>query len=241
MLPPQIDVKVVLMWIGAANSSTIPAAWDRWLRHHWRRVNELQIIGLPGGMKQDQFTTYRYQLLLAREYCARSTADDRRTVIYFLEDDYFHLPTALAELIQFLQFKPDAVATLYDHPDGYTRSDNRLQARFGVTVGVNANELSRHWKPIESTTGTWAATKLSFQTHAFPAWDPAQCRVENCPEDRPNSRLIWDLGGSIWAPIPSLSSHSEAAFMAPLINWKAWLAHMEMVERTSPVQLLVVE
>ena len=60
---------------------------------------------------------------------------DSSSVIYFVEDDYIHLPESDRILIEGLRLGADYV-TLYDHPDKYMDTDNPFVDKDGEVTKV---------------------------------------------------------------------------------------------------------
>ena len=75
--------------------------------------------------------SFRFALNLAFDY-----SDD--TVVYFVEDDYLHLPESLTCLMEGI--KASSYVSLYDHPDKYGHMYD-----FGEVTKVFKTESS-HWK-----------------------------------------------------------------------------------------------
>jgi len=138
-------------------------------------------------------------------------------VVYFVEDDYLHLPMALVKLIESFEYG-FSYATLYDHPARYDRSDLEDQRNPALECWN-----THHWRTIESICMTFAA------------------RVGNLREDQdiirlylngkyPQDRRMWHhiqgIGGfenpnpkRLWGAIPALATHCETAWLSPTIDW----------------------
>ncbi|MBU6408793.1 MAG: glycosyltransferase family 2 protein [Verrucomicrobia bacterium] len=74
-------------------------------------------------------------------------------IVYFVEDDYFHLPGRFERAIRFLKQYPDAdFATTYDHPDVYTTDLHRHRREVREFEGI-------HWKSCLGSTHTFLAKR----------------------------------------------------------------------------------
>lgn len=168
--------------------------------------------------------------------------------VYLLEDDYLHLPGSRAALLEGLSIAD--YVTLYDHPDMYHPDGKGMNPFVHDDMPKSSIYLTAHthWRETVSTTMTFAAqvkTLLEdrdiWNSHCVgknPAdfsafisltgqndlnearhfaqigWtDLAQLVVENFLSGRKKRLLI--------SPIPSLATHAETEYLAPLIDWKA--------------------
>lgn len=139
-------------------------------------------------------------------------------IIYFVEDDYLHLANSRQILIEGLE-RAEYV-TLYDHVDKY------IPANYGgnpFIAGDGAEETrvfltkNRHWKLTNSTTMTFATTVKVLREDA----DVWRKYTQNTyPHDFDCFiELRNDNGRTLASPIPSLSTHCEPKWAAPLIDW----------------------
>ena len=143
---------------------------------------------------------------------AQCGADDGGdTLFYFVEDDYIHLPTALAELAQTLlnpwldgSAPPDFV-TLMDPPERLTRG--RDEADYGGATLFGG--ALRVWRTVQSSTMTFAGT-----CHGVRAILPLM------EKEAPYDHGIWlelrRRGFSLVGPMPALALHAVAA---PELSW----------------------
>lgn len=147
-------------------------------------------------------------------------------IIYFLEDDYLHLPGSRQLLLEGIAISD--YVTLYDHPDKYafTSGFTNPFVKNGGEKGRILLTASSHWKTTNSTTMT-VAMRLKTLKEDWYFWK----KYTSGPETRSfalfkklqsNGKLINKLIGKkrrLISPIPGYSTHIEKAFLSPLINW----------------------
>ena len=126
--------------------------------------------------------------------------------LYFLEDDYLHVPEA--DEIFFEGADKFPLFTLYDHPDRYTRTDD-------ITAGKDLLKITKscHWRTAESTTSTWACSR-ELWPH-ISAW-AKQCGCH----DRLFFQELVRRGTRLWTPIPGKATHSRSDFPSPMVDWE---------------------
>ena len=205
-------------------------------------INALKSTGLSLELTSNGNSgTCRY---IFNEVINRYAPDDN---IYLLEDDYLHLPNSREAILEGLEIAD--YVTLYDHPDMY-RHDGKGDNPFvhgdlpKSSIYLTAHS---HWRSTISTTMTFAAKArtliedrdvfIKFCTGKIPAdfgifvtltgqddineaknfvrtgqLDLARLIAENFLNGRRKRLLI--------SPIPSFATHTETAYLAPLIDWK---------------------
>jgi hypothetical protein len=139
-------------------------------------------------------------------------------VVYFLENDYLHLPNSHKAIYDALLLGADYV-TLYDHPDKYMRreqggnpfvqEDNAEQTK--VYLGKN-----NHWKLTNSTTMTFAARVSTLKK------DEALIRKYTSGTHPNDFEMFTELiqFNKLFSPIPSYATHGETQWLSPLVNWE---------------------
>lgn len=144
-------------------------------------------------------------------------------LVYHAEDDYLYHPDAFPALVTAAERIPAAdYFTLYDHNDRYQRTDDmHLGRREFVALAGN-----RHWRVVESTCMTYAARVRALRRDAF-------LHRTLCADGMPRDRLLWRLTQGVgifcWklpkrtliSPLPSLATHLEPEFLAPVVDWGA--------------------
>ncbi len=166
--------------------------------------------------------------------------------VYLLEDDYLHLPGSRAALTEGLAIAD--YVTLYDHPDMYHPDGKGMNPLVHDDMPKSSIYLTAHthWRSTVSTTMTFAArvqtliedrdvfikncqgnipadfgifATLTGQDDLNEArrfmqrgWDDlASVVVSNYLSERKKRLLI--------SPLPSLATHAEPDYLAPLIDW----------------------
>lgn len=145
------------------------------------------------------------------------TLDNPNEIVYFVEDDYFHLNgsrTALIEGLARVEY-----VTLYDHVDKYIPASHGGNPFIGDDGAEETRVFltqSRHWKLTNSTTMTFATTVRTLQEDAN-TWK--SFTQGSYPRDFDCFITLRQHGRTLASPIPSLSTHCEPRWAAPLINW----------------------
>jgi hypothetical protein len=149
-----------------------------------------------------------------------------KDLVYFVEDDYLHRRDALQKLVECVQCIDADYITLYDHPARYM-SDCPQGADLPLRENAVYVSRSHHWRTVESSCMTFASRagvirediKL-FETHI---------KQTGVPADRALFRHLQGLGSyrngsprrKLIGPIPSLATHCQEPWLAPVVNWKA--------------------
>ena len=145
----------------------------------------------------------------------------RETIIYFLEDDYLHQIDAFYKLREcFRKLNPDYL-TLYDHPARYQLIDG-TEPDLEIIPTKILFSGSHHWRSVESTCMTFAARVLTLQEDRRVFESHLSGPV---PRDRALFRDLQGLTGSrfrrtLIGPVPSLATHCEVPWLAPVIPWE---------------------
>lgn len=146
-------------------------------------------------------------------------------LVYFVEDDYLHVPQALEKLLDcHRELQPDYI-TLYDHPARYwgpehPHADLPLRTKFCRVTATH------HWRNVESTCMTFSARTETLRQ---------DCQIiinhlaPKAPQDRELFRHLQGLGKYsghepprvLIGPVPSLATHCEDPWLAPVIDWAA--------------------
>lgn len=137
--------------------------------------------------------------------------------VYFVEDDYLHLPNSRTVLLEGLE-RADYVS-LYDHLDKYM-----IPAYGGnLYIGDDCAEETKvfltknsHWKLTNSTTMTFAA-KVSTLRKDADVWRKHSTGI--CPRDFDAFIELRELGRTLATPLPGYSTHCDPQYPTPLRDW----------------------
>jgi hypothetical protein len=138
-------------------------------------------------------------------------------IVYFIENDYLHLPNSHKAVIDGLQFGD--YTTLYDHPDKYIephQGGNPYCAGGAENTRLYCGKVS-HWKFTNSTTMTFASTVKTLKKDELIL---RKWTSEKHPHDFQMFLNLNQVGRRLSSPVPSYSTHGESAFLSPLIDWR---------------------
>ncbi len=218
--PPYFNKLACLRNFLAALSPIRPASmlmiYDGTMSHRWRRI-------LPeyASVRNVDHLGSSQSFVFALDSALLYPSED---IVYFVEDDYLHVPGSLDKLIEcFETINPD-YATLYDHPVRYSAFPG-VDRDLPIPNARVMTTSSHHWQPVESTCMTFGARvrtlhedKQVLLTHAVGFQHP---------RDRELFRHLQGLGKyrdmnprrRLLGPIPSLATHCEIPWLAPTIDW----------------------
>jgi hypothetical protein len=146
------------------------------------------------------------------EYILSKNFDDE-TIIYFLEDDYVHRPNWDVILQEGFTL-PVSYVTLYDHRDKYTEMYKDLMSKILITQ-------SSHWKPIPSTTNTFATKFKTLKEDKL-----IHYQYSTNVEPTADHQKFLDLnqrGRYLISCLPGYSTHAVKEWISPCINWSQYV------------------
>jgi len=149
---------------------------------------------------------------------AISSLNEETDYVYFIEDDYLHLPNSCKILKEGLQ--RSHYVTLYDHPDKYINHDEGGPNPFVSQGGENTRVIltdSCHWKLTNSTTMT-VATSIKTLKEDRDIWTEC-CVNRTIPDDFATFIRLRNKGRTLISPLPGYSTHTEIEHLSPLIEW----------------------
>jgi hypothetical protein len=135
-------------------------------------------------------------------------ADDLQgDVIYFIEDDYLHLPHSISTVLN--GAKHFKLVNGYDHLDRYIRTDDITKDKESIAFLKSTN---CHWRTSESTCCTWAATREMWN-------DIKESARHYKLEDRKFFRNLYKNNIRLWVPMPGVATQVDDK-LSPGINWE---------------------
>ena len=126
--------------------------------------------------------------------------------IYFVEDDYLHLPDSIEKID--LALPNLKLVNGYDHLDRYTRTDDiEYEKKIAFDTASNI-----HWRTAEATCCTYAV-----EEELYKQIEPLIRHYEL--SDRELFRHLHRIGVPLWTAIPGLTTQVDP-FLSPGINWE---------------------
>jgi hypothetical protein len=142
------------------------------------------------------------------------TFDDNE-IVYFIENDYLHLPNSKKIIEEGLNEIGADFVSLYDHPDKYIDGANPYVQGGGEMTRVMLS-TSSHWKVTNSTTMTFASKVKTLRKTENILREYTQ---GSYPRDFDMFVHLYNSAHYLVTPIPGYSTHGETAWLTPLINW----------------------
>jgi hypothetical protein len=162
--------------------------------------------------------SFRLAMMLAKDM-----PDERE--IYFVEDDYLHLPDACGLIIEGLCLAD--YATLYDSIDKYVNAGTvTATGCVGNPLIQGGGELTRvllsrssHWKTSNSACLTFACRAKTLRRDWDIMWGH---NTGPFPRDFEMFRalLTRPLSVALVCCLPARATHCETPYLAPLVDWE---------------------
>ena len=156
-------------------------------------------------------TRTNYDSLVKAYEIADGLTDD----LYFVEDDYLHLPNSISKIATVLpRFN---LVSGYDHYSRYDpikhTGENDIDYKLKI---VFDDESNHHWRTIESVCHTFAITRKLYDM-AQPIIRHPEC----ISHDRNLFRALWHNNIALWTPIPGITTQVDQ-FMSPGFDWEGF-------------------
>ena len=148
----------------------------------------------------------KYSNLESLKFVLEFSKQFKSNDIYFIEDDYLHLDTAIDCL--YTGVSSFGLVTGYDHMDRYTRNDDICKSNESIYYTNN-----RHWRTCESTTCSWAVSSGLYDT----VISAAEHFLLN---DRDLFRYLYTKNIRLHSPVPGVTTHIHEPYMSPGIDWE---------------------
>lgn len=138
-------------------------------------------------------------------------------LVYFLEDDYLHLPNSMEVLTEAAEKNFADYLTLFDHPDKYGFDTDNPYLSGGGENTILLWLGNHHWKYTNSTTMTFAAFVDTIRRDKNIYWRWTEGYLPSDFHMFVNLQL--QRSAKLISPVPSLSTHGENAYLAKGIDW----------------------
>jgi hypothetical protein len=154
---------------------------------------------------------------------------DDEDVIYFVEDDFLHLPGARKLIVEVFNETNADYVTLYDHPDKYIDRKNGGPNPFIKNGGEKGRVLltsTSHWKETNSTVMTFAS-RVKTLREDLRVWKKC-ARKSYTSSFRAFIRLrklrihklnIFQKKRILLSALPGKATHGEIEYLSPLVDW----------------------
>lgn len=141
------------------------------------------------------------------------------TILYFVEDDYLHLPGWIDILKEGFQVKAVDYVTLYDHRDKYKDPMyENLEAKLYFTQ-------SCHWRETPSTTQTFACRfKTLLEDMVFHKQFSENVKIS---QDHLKFLALKEKGRKLISSIPGYATHVDGENLSPCRDWKNILQNIK--------------
>lgn len=169
----------------------------KWTGNH-PRIDH--VVEFQGGSDEASFYhTWDY---------AKALQLEERDLVYFCENDYLHVDNWVDKVLDLYgTFDVPGYVALYDHVDKYT-----LPMYSNLTSQLYTTNTS-HWRTVPSTCGSFIVNKAVLLADH-------DVHTTFYSDHHKFLQLGKDRNRIIISPIPSLSTHCEVEWLAPIINWK---------------------
>ena len=134
--------------------------------------------------------------------------------VYFVEDDYLHLPGSRMILEEGLERAH--YVSLYDHLDKYVDDGGNPYVDDGGEITRVYKTKTCHWKLTNSTTMTFA-TSVPILRADESVW--REHTKGQYPRDFDAFIALRNIGRTVATPIPGYSTHAEIAWLSPFTDW----------------------
>lgn len=174
-------------------------------KHFLHEQSVYPVIEFKGGSECASF-------LFMMDYVLSKQRIGKESIIYFLEDDYLHLPDWTKVLREAFELPSIDYVTLYDHKDKYEHSDYKsLQSQVFHTE-------SCHWRTTPSTTNTYATLLKTLERDQ--EIHRAFSLTGKISKDHEKFCALQEKGSLLISSIPGFSSHLEPEYASPCTNWE---------------------
>ena len=147
------------------------------------------------------------------KYCFELAEKSKQDLIYFCEDDYFHLKSAMPSIFDVYDKKIIGNDNFCLHPTDYPNRYIHLEPSYIFAGKTN------HWRSILSTTGTFIMPKKILKKYNKRLYEFADFNTTSTGGEEETINKIWAEIPCI-APIESIAAHLNEDTLPLYINWK---------------------
>lgn len=147
------------------------------------------------------------------KYCFDLALKLKEDLIYFCEDDYFHLKSALPSIFDAYDKKIIGTDNFCIHPTDYPDRYIHLEPSY-IFAGKN-----NHWRSILNTTGTFIIPKKILNKYKKRLYEFADFNTTSTGGEEKTINKIWSEVPCI-APIESIAAHLNEDTLPLYVNWE---------------------
>jgi hypothetical protein len=148
------------------------------------------------------------------EYSYGLAEKSREDLIYFCEDDYFHLKEAIRAILDAYDSKVVCTSNFAVFPCDYPREYVNIFPTY-IFLGKIC-----HWRGVIHSTGTFVVTKALFRKFKKTFYALAEFNIDGRGGEKETVNKLWERDVPLIAPIKSLAAHLHKTSLPPLVDWK---------------------
>jgi len=147
------------------------------------------------------------------QYVYKIAAKSKEDLIYFCEDDYFHLKHVIPSILDAYDSKVISTSEFGVFPSDYPSYYTNLPLSL-IFIGKY-----NHWRSMARTTGTFIVTKSIFKKFRNVFDSFAEFNINYHGGEKETINKMWSNDVPCIAPIESLVAHLHTTSLPPLVNW----------------------
>lgn len=165
---------------------------------------DIEVVKFQGGSDGKSFHT-------TIDYANKKRYSDN-DLIYFLENDYLHVPNWVDKLHSLLKSPiPFDYVSLYDHKDKYQFSERFHNSHLGLMSKLYVTD-HHHWRTTPSTCASFIVNSRTLREDSD--------LIKKGGMDHQFFEVLNNKGRILLSPIPGLSTHLLTGLMSPIVDWE---------------------
>jgi hypothetical protein len=198
--------------------------------------DRLEFINLSGIGNGNSFAK-QIEILLSQNFSEN---------IYFAEDDYYYLPNAIKEMLDLINnYSNIDFLTSYDHLDYYNTKFHNYKSKIITSKNYHWRDSASTCLTFMTTKNILNKSKSTFLTYKrknydgsvwisltkFAIFNPIKYIYALFSDTEllkifvkawwhSHRQILFGKKYKLWSPMPSLSTHLDSEFLAPLVDWK---------------------